>query len=164
MGTRKKLEDMATKEKEIAKTAALKNELEASIYGSRDKLERDDIIKVSTEEQREEVTKLCTEFEEWMYEAGSDKNEFEQRLNKLKDLLGPMEERALELEAREDLAGNVKELIDDSKAMKEKIVKDMPWVNANKTADATTKLTEFEDWWTKKQEKQAALPLHEAPA
>merc|ERR1711879_945672 len=31
------------------------------------------------------------------------------------------------------------------------------------TAAAAEKLTEFEEWWAKQQEKQAKLPLHEAP-
>merc|ERR1711862_1079052 len=74
------------------------------------------------------------------------------------------EERATELENRAELPENVKELIEDSKAMKASIEKDMPWVNENKTIAAAKKLTEFEEWWMKKQDQQAALPLHEAPA
>ncbi|CAE7648003.1 HSP70-17, partial [Symbiodinium sp. CCMP2456] len=79
----KRLEELKEKEEQAAALAGLRNELEAYIYGSRDKLERDDIIKVSTEEQRSEITKLCTDYEEWMYEAGASKAEFE---SKLKDL------------------------------------------------------------------------------
>merc|ERR1712137_821163 len=77
------LEEKARTEDETLKVAGMKNELEASIYGNRDKLERDDIVKVSTEEQREEITKLCTEYEEWMYETGSTKSDYETRLQKL---------------------------------------------------------------------------------
>merc|ERR1712151_439291 len=133
-------------------------------YGARDKLDREDIIKVSTDEQREELTKYCTEYEEWMYEGVSERNEYENRLSKLKDLLGPMEERALELEARSELPETVKELIEDSRAMQGHIEKNMSWVNENKTAAAAKKLADFEEWWTKKLDQQAALPLHEAPA
>mmetsp|Transcript_6461 Transcript_6461/g.15969 ORF Transcript_6461/g.15969 Transcript_6461/m.15969 type:complete len:181 (+) Transcript_6461:32-574(+) len=68
------------------------------------------------------------------------------------------------MEARADLPDNVKELVADAKAMKAHIAKNMSWVNENKTADAAKKLSEFEEWWAKKQEKQAALPLYEAPA
>ena len=76
--------------------AGLRNELEAYIYGSRDKMERDDIVKVSTEQQREGVSKLCTEYEDWIHEAGHHpKSEFETKLKALQDLLSPMEERAL---------------------------------------------------------------------
>merc|ERR1712207_48454 len=50
--TRKKLEDQSVKEEEVAKVTALKNELEAAIYSSREKLEREDIVQVSQEAQR----------------------------------------------------------------------------------------------------------------
>mmetsp|Transcript_11705 Transcript_11705/g.34200 ORF Transcript_11705/g.34200 Transcript_11705/m.34200 type:complete len:915 (-) Transcript_11705:114-2858(-) len=160
-----KLVDIATKEAEVMAVAGMKNELEAAIYGSRDKLEREDIVKVSTEEQREEVTKYCTEYDEWMYEATDNtKSAYEERLTKLQDLLGPMEERALELESRPDVVDQVKEAVDDMKKTQKHIAKNMTWVSTNKTEAALKKLTEFEEWWTKKQEQQEKLPLHEAPA
>merc|ERR1711924_588662 len=77
-------------EEEVQMVAELKNELEAAIYGARDKLEQEDILKVSTEEQREAVTKLYTDFDEWMYESSIEKNEYDKRLSELKDLLGPI--------------------------------------------------------------------------
>eukprot|EP00931_Biecheleriopsis_adriatica_P050390 TRINITY_DN2916_c0_g1_i1.p1 TRINITY_DN2916_c0_g1~~TRINITY_DN2916_c0_g1_i1.p1 ORF type:complete len:917 (+),score=314.47 TRINITY_DN2916_c0_g1_i1:111-2861(+) len=160
----KRLKDMAQKEGEAAAVAGLKNELEAYIYGSRDKLERDDIVQVSTEDQRQEVLKLCTEHEEWMYEAGASKSDFETKLKSLQDLLQPMEERALELEARADLPDSVKEELDTVKEIKAHIKKNMSWVTENKTEAAAEKLKEFETWWAKKQEQQKSLPLHEAPA
>merc|ERR1711972_1012924 len=70
---RKHLEEMAKAEEEVQAVNEMKNQLEAAIYGSRDKVERDDIVKVSTESQREEVVKLCTEYEEWMYEGATAK-------------------------------------------------------------------------------------------
>jgi hypoxia up-regulated 1 len=160
----KLLENMTAKEQEVKAVQGLKNELEAQIYSSRDKLESEDVIKVSTEEQREEVTKLCTEYEEWMYEAGATKNDYDTRLAKLNDLLGPIQERAIELEARADIPGAVKEIVDAAKDMQSFIEKNMSWVNASKTAAAVEKLTEFEEWWAKRQTAQAVLPLHEAPA
>ena len=36
-----------------------------------------DIIEVSTEEQREELTKKCAEYEDWMYEAIASRNTVE---------------------------------------------------------------------------------------
>merc|ERR1719343_1488576 len=124
--------------------AGVKNDLEAAIYGSRDKLERDDIVKVSTEDQREDVMKLCTEYEEWMYEGGSSKNDYEMRITKLQDLLGPMEERALELEARSDLPDMVQDSVEDMRKTHAFIEKNMTWVNSSKTEAAMQKLTEFE--------------------
>jgi len=159
-----KLEVMAEAEAEVLAVAGMKNDLEASIYASRDKLEREDIMKVSTEEQREEVNKLCMEYEEWLYESGATKSDYEQRLSKLQDLLGPMEERATELEARPDVEEQVQDGLSDMKKVHAHIVKNMSWVNPNKTQDALKRLEEFEEWWKKKLELQKKLPLTEAPA
>lgn len=162
----KRLKALKEHEQEAASMAGLRNELEAYIYGSKDKMEREDIIKVSTEEQREEINKLCTEYEEWVHEAGEGhgKSDFEAKLKSLQDLLSPMEERALELEARIDLPETVEEEIATIKDIKKHIAKNMTWVSTNKTDAATEKLADFESWWAKKQQQQAKLPLHEAPA
>merc|ERR1712032_518896 len=88
----------------------------------------------------------------------------EKKLENLKALLGPMEERALEFEAREDLPDLVKEYLDDIKQSKSAIKKNMTWVNESKIEKAQETLTEFSDWWTQRQEKQKSLPLSEAPA
>lgn len=142
----------------------LKNELESLIYSARDKMEGETLMQVSTTEQRDEVTKLCGEVEEWSYEGSINKNDYEQRLESLKALLGPMEERVVEMEAREDLPGTVKDYIDDVKDIKKMMKKNMSWVNETKIEKADEKLTEFTEWWSQRQEKQKALPLSEAPA
>jgi len=161
---KKRFESMAKHEAEVMAMNAVKNELEAAIYGTRDKLERDDMVKVSTEEQREEIMKLCSEYEDWMYESSTAKNEYDKRLERLEELLGPIQERSLELESRADMPDTVKEAMSDMRSTLDQIQKDMPWVDANKTQASATKLNEFEDWWKKKMEQQDALPLHEAPA
>jgi len=161
---KKAMEVMAAAEHEVHLVNELKNELEAMVYSARDKMEGDTLMKVSTSEQREEVTKLCNEIEEWSYEGSTEKHDYEQRLQSLRALLGPMEERALELEAREDLPDTVKEQVDEMKQIRTMIRKDMRWVNESKIEKADEKLTEFTDWWSQRQEKQKELPLSEAPA
>merc|ERR1719460_3362567 len=160
--SRKLMESLAKEEEEVKAVHQIKNELEAAIYGSRDKVEREDIVKVSTEEQREEVVKLCTEYEEWMYEGGTAKSEYESRLNKLKDLLGPMEERSIELESREDVSDKVKSAVAAFEKYHTDLKKNKTWVNETKLETTLQKLTEFQEWWNKKEEQQKALPLHEA--
>ncbi|CAE8714382.1 unnamed protein product [Polarella glacialis] len=160
---KKKMEDQAEKEAEVGALAGLKNELEAAIYGSRDKLEKDEIIKVSTEPQREEVTKLCNELEEQDW-TGLKKTDYENQLKTLQDLLGPLEERALEYEARADLPDTVKEALDAVKQMQAHIAKNLSWVNSSKTEAAEKKTDELKEWWSKKTKQQKELPLSEAPA
>lgn len=160
----KKVKGIIEVESEILAAAGLKNDLEAAIYSSRDKLEGDSLMKVSTEEQRQEITTLTMEYEDWMYEPGATKTDYSQRLQKLQDLMGPIEERALELESRSDVVEMVDDVLTEVKKTKATIVKNMTWVSENKTEAANKKLTEFEAWWDKKMEQQRALPLHEAPA
>jgi len=158
------LQDMAAKEQEVHAVNEVKNELEASVYAARDKLEGDLLVKVTTEEQREEVSKLCTEIDEWVYEGSVQKSDYDERLERLNALLGPMDERIVELEAREDLPSTVGEAVASMKEMEATVRKDMPWVNASKVEKAQEKLAEFMSWWTQRQDKQKELPLSEAPA
>lgn len=161
---KEKLEVMAKNEHEVHAVNELKNELEASIYGARDKLDTETLRTVSTEEQREEVLKLCTEIEDWTYEGSIEKHAYEKRLDSLRALLGPVEERATELEARADLPDMIKEALADVQRTKATLKKNMTWVNESKIEKAQEKLTEFTEWWGQRQEKQKALPLSEVPA
>lgn len=155
---------MFKQEQDVQAMNQIKNELEADIYSSREKVERDDIVKVSTEDQRTEVTKLCTEYEEWMYESSIEKSEYESRVNKLKELLGPMEERAQELDARSDLPDQVGDAVAKINKYRADLTKNKTWVNETKLEAVVKKVTDFEEWWQKRQEAQKDLPLHEAPA
>lgn len=161
---KKKLQAMADKEAEVQAVKEMSNELEAAIYSAREKVEMETLMQVSTEEQREAVTKLCGDIEEWTYEGSTEKHEYEKRLDGLKELLGPMEERAQELEARSELGDTIKEAVEEWEKSRQHIEKDMPWVNATKLEAAKTKVDEFNKWWAQRQEKQQDLPLHEAPA
>merc|ERR1719217_1236768 len=68
------------------------------------------------------------------------------------------------MESRADLPDMVKDDIDGMKKDKAHLLTNMTWVNSTKVEKIGTQLEEFEEWWTKKQESQASLPLHEAPA
>merc|ERR1719329_421853 len=158
------MEAMASHEAEVQAVREMSNELEAAIYAARDKLESETIMQVSAEDQREAVTKLCSEIEDWTYEGSSEKHEYQKRLDSLNALLGPMKERAEELEHRADLGDTVKEALEDLEKTRDTIKKNMTWVNETKIEAAVTKIEEFQTWWAGRQEKQKELPLYEAPA
>lgn len=159
-----KLQQQAEHELEVMAIASIKNELEASIYSSRDTMDREDVQKVTTEQQREEVSKLAADLEEWMFEPGATKVDYDTKLQSLKDLLSPMEERASEFEARENVEEAVVAAVEKAELAAVTIAKDMPWVNQTKVEAAKTKQDEFSEWYAKRKEMQAKLPLHEAPA
>jgi len=162
--SKQRLALMASKEEEVKAVDAIKNELEAMVYGSRDKLESEDTIKVSTEAQREEVTKKCSEVEDWIGEGSTVKADFDTRVKELRDLMDPMQERVTEMEARSDLPDLVPEQLEAVEKMQAHIAKNMSWVSENKTSAAAEKLEEFKTWWAKKEEEQKALPLSDVPA
>merc|ERR1719401_2497752 len=69
------------------------------------------------------------------------------------------------MEARSDLPGNVKDSIDAMRKQAAGLGKgNKTFVNETKLEAALTKVTEFEEWWAKKQESQKKVALHEAPA
>mmetsp|Transcript_94714 Transcript_94714/g.149842 ORF Transcript_94714/g.149842 Transcript_94714/m.149842 type:complete len:908 (+) Transcript_94714:64-2787(+) len=160
----KLLEEMAKAEADALLVNQLKNDLESIIYSGREKCEMEDFQKCSTSDERDQITALATEYEEWMYEGSIAKDEYESRLKKLRDLIGPVEERLSEMEARVDLPGNVKDGVDAMKKQAATLGKNKTFVNETKLEAAMTKVTEFEEWWSKKQESQKKLALHETPA
>eukprot|EP00428_Durinskia_dybowskii_P019552 CAMPEP_0170213858 /NCGR_PEP_ID=MMETSP0116_2-20130129/6555_1 /TAXON_ID=400756 /ORGANISM="Durinskia baltica, Strain CSIRO CS-38" /LENGTH=906 /DNA_ID=CAMNT_0010464413 /DNA_START=121 /DNA_END=2841 /DNA_ORIENTATION=+ len=161
---KKSLAELALKENDVKALAGLKNELEASIYGSREKVEHADIRHVTTQEQRDALTALASELEEWMYESGATKSDYEQNIARLQGVMLPMEERARELELRSGIVESVAESVGDMKSSMAHVEANMTWVSPNKTEAVGRKLQEFEQWWAKKMERQESLPLHEAPA
>jgi len=161
---KRKLRDITKNEEEIAAVNQIRNDLESLIYTCRDTVERDDIMKVSSLEQREKVREVSMEYEEWMYEPGASRDKFQEKFSTLHALVESMESRASELEARHKLVDTVKEAIENVGNTRAHIKKKMKWVSTNATQEALKKLTEFEDWWRQKQQFQARLPLHEEPA
>lgn len=163
--SQKLLEEMAKLEAEAHLVNQLKNDLESIIYSGREKIEMEDFVKCSTEDERSQISALCTEYEEWMYEGALAKDEYESRLKKLRDLINPVEERLSEMEARSDLPGTVKDGIEGMKKQAAKLSQNKSlFVNETKKEAALTKVAEFEEWWSKKQEAQKKLALNEAPA
>jgi len=160
-----KLENMDKTEQEFKQVVGIKNELEASIYSSRDKMDREDIIKISTAQQREAVIKLCMEYEDFMYEPGSTLKDYQDRLLTLQDMVAAMEERSVELEARQDtLPELVDEVTTEVRKTLSHIKRNVTWMNPNKTEALAASLADFKVWWEKKLQQQNVLPLHEAPA
>jgi len=92
------------------------------------------------------------------------KADYETRLQQLRNLMEPMQERATELEARADLPDWLTETLETVEKMQAHVAKNMSWVSENKTSAATEKLEEFTTWWAKRDEQQKALPSSDVPA
>merc|ERR550534_2412841 len=142
----------------------VKNTLESTIYSYRDKLETDEIIKVTTEEERAKISTLSAETEEWLFGDGTEADlaTYNERLRSLQGLMEPGFERQRELLEREDLPEFVDSTLVSIGSMRDE-VKNMTWVNETKIEAANSKLLEFETWWEDVSKKQQDLPAHEVP-
>jgi hypoxia up-regulated 1 len=154
------------KDDDARKLDSVANEVEAYIYGTRDKLESESWIGVTTEEIRTELSTLLTETDEWLQDSNPERTlqDFEGKLQALQGKADPIQERALELEYRPDVVDWVKDELEEAQKWQEILVKNMTWIESNKTQKVAEKIEEFTTWWTKVQEKQKTTPVHEAPA
>jgi hypoxia up-regulated 1 len=81
-----KLKAMKEKEKEKKKRAAAINSLEAFIFDTKDKLNQNDFIKCSTEEEREQIKAKLDDADMWLSEADDsvETKVFGEKLSELK--------------------------------------------------------------------------------
>ena len=86
--TRIKLAAIKEKEKEKRKRAAAINALETFLFDLRDKLEQDEFIKCSKEEEREKVRSKLDEVDAWLGEtdAAIPLKDFQDKLAELKNV------------------------------------------------------------------------------
>jgi hypothetical protein len=158
-------EDAARRDREEAL-----NNLEAYIYSSKDFLTNDDVIEVTTEEQRETFTAKLDEAEEWMYDSGSDAktDEFRSKLKALKDLRTPIALRRDELEKRPTAAKSLREGLTSMKDLIESMKPNMtlpeePLWTEEDVKGAFKVIADIEKWLTEKEEAQSKLEKHVTP-
>merc|ERR1712196_214669 len=156
---------MGQRDEDAKKLDAVSNDLESFIYGTRDKLESESWIGVTTEEMRTELSGMLTSSDEWLQDYNPDRTlqDFQGKLRELQEKSDPIQERALELEYRPDVIDFVKEEMEEANKGYDMIVKNMTWVNANKAQKVFEKIGNFTEWWNKVSEKQKTTPSHEAP-
>merc|ERR1711988_714786 len=88
------------RDEDAKKLDAVSNDLESFIYGTRDKLESESWIGVTTEEMRTELSSLLTSTDEWLQDSDPARTlqDFEGKLQALQGKADPIQERALELD------------------------------------------------------------------
>jgi hypoxia up-regulated 1 len=103
-GAMARLDVMNEADQEVRRVEAAKNTLEAFVYESREKLSSDEnCLQVSTEEEREEISSMLMQTEDWLYEdeaMNGNASVFEAKINGLNEKVRPIKFRAFELEER----------------------------------------------------------------
>jgi hypoxia up-regulated 1 len=161
------LAELARKDKERMLLEEAKNHLESYVYKIKNKFADDEenIAKISTAEQREEISKLAMEAEDWLFDEG-DTAELEVVKAKYEALIAPAEKvwfRLSESIARPAAVKNLKDKLAEVEEKFGKWVAEREYITEGEKADLAAKFEGARKWLADKEEEQAAKAPHEDP-
>lgn len=146
------------------------NNLEAFVVDTQMKIDMEEFAECATEEEIEEIRKLCSETSEWLYDDGydADTEMFEEKLGVLKEKTNAMYYKHWEHRERPDAVTAIRNMLNSSKEflkMSKNFTKE-----ANEDKDVFTqveievlekKIEETEEWLNKSIKEQEQLKKHE---
>lgn len=144
-----------------------KNKLESYFYYVKNKLidDEDNIAKVSTEEQREELSKLAMEAEDWLFDEG-DTADVETIQAKYDELATPAEKVWFRLKEMTERPAAVKALNEKLVEIEEKFTKwvtDLTHITEEEKTDVYNKIESARKWLSDNVDAQAEKAGHEDP-
>ena len=154
-----KLAELERKDKERIMLEEARNKVESYIYRIKNKLIDDEVNigRVSTEVQREEISKLAMEAEEWMYDEGY-KADLATMEDKYAELSVPAEKiflRVEELTKRPEAMEALKAKLQKVEELMKKWETTMPQVTEEERAEVLTKVDDVKKWISEMEEAQA---------
>ncbi len=163
-----KLLEIERKDKERVLLEEARNKVEGYIYHIKNKLvdAEDAIAKVSTEEQRTEISKLAEDAEEWMYDDGA-KAGLDEMVAKYAELSTPAEKiflRVSETTARPEAIVTLQAKLTKIEELMTKWETTMPQVTKEERDDVLEKVANVRKWISEKEDAQAKLGPTEEPA
>jgi len=149
------------------KREAALNDLEGYSYKVKNRLteEEDELKKVSTDEQRQEVIDLCNTTEEWLYDEGrsADMAAYKAKQKEITKIAEPIFFRFAELTAR---PAAVKQATKDLTEVRTKVggwAESKPHITDVEKEKLLEAVTAAEAWIAEKEAAQALVKAHEAP-
>jgi hypoxia up-regulated 1 len=157
----KRHKQLMKEEKERTDKINAKNDVEAWIFSSRQKLNEDGMELVSTEEERSAISTLLEEGEDWLWEDGEDvaasvyKSKKSNMTTEVKDVFF----RYDELEQRANALKHFKAVVEDTRSRtsnwtsreeKRIAANESTWIHKNETDRLTKMVNEAETWLMEK--------------
>ena len=163
-----KLAELTRKDDERIALDEAKNKVESYIYHIKNKLidDEENIAKITTEAQREEVRKLSEDAEEWMYDDGytADLATFEAKYAEISEPMEKIKFRLAEAEARPEAIKALNKKLGKVEDLIAKWVEEKPQVTEEEREDVLSKIEEVRKWISDNEEKQASTDPSEDPA
>nr|QBS00792.1 HSP70 [Agave sisalana] len=152
-----RLEALDKKDAERRRTAELKNNLEEYIYSTREKLEdNEEIVKVSTEKERQSFAEKLSEVQEWLYTDGEDAtaSEFKDRLDSLKAIGDPIFFRWNELTARPAASEHARMYLGELQKTVSNWETNKPWLPKARIEEVLSEADKVKSWLEEKESQQ----------
>merc|ERR1712170_334538 len=161
-------EELARKDRERVMLEEARNKVESYSYFIKNKLmdDEENVGKVSTEEQREEIRQLASEATDWLDFDGYDAD-LETMQAKYKELSEPAEKiwfRLAEMTARPEAIAAMNDSLDKVEEVLKKWETSKPQITDDEKADVREKMDGIRKWIQEKVEEQDAKQPHEDPA
>lgn len=165
--SRAKLEGLDQMDRDRVKLEASRNKVESYVYKIKNTLadKEEELKEISTEEQREECSKLAAEAQDWMEEEGY-KAEFAVIEDKYADLSEPFEKIMLRLKEKTARPQAVKKLNKNLGEIEELMTKweaTKPQITEAERNGVLGKVEQVRKWLSDNLEKQEATQPHEPP-
>lgn len=159
--------ELARLDKERILLEEAKNKLESYFYSVKNKLldDEENIAKISTEEEREELKKLSSEAEDWLFDEG-DTADLETILSKYDDLATPAEKVWFRLKESTARPAAVKALNEKLVEIEEKFTKwatNLTHITDEEKGDVFAKIESARKWLADKVDEQSQLAAHDEP-
>ncbi|KAL0878994.1 hypothetical protein ABMA27_003974 [Loxostege sticticalis] len=155
--------------KRVERETALNN-LEAFVVDAQMKMDMEEFAECGTQEQIDEIRKLCSETSDWLYEDGYEAATelFEEKLAQLKEKTNPIFYKNWEHRERPDAVAAMKNMLNSSQEFLKMAKNFTKESNAEKDIFTDVeigvlekKITETEAWLTKSVAEQEALKKNE---
>ncbi|XP_073058165.1 heat shock 70 kDa protein 17-like [Primulina eburnea] len=161
-----KLEALDKKDAERKRTAELKNNLEGYIYSTKDKLESEEFVKVSSDKERRSFLEKLAEVEDWLYMDGEDAsaNEFKERLDMLKAIGDPIFLRYNELTARPAASEHALKYLTELQQVVKGWEKDKSWLPRQRIDEVIGEAEKLKNWLNAKEAEQRKTSVFGTPA
>ena len=161
------IEHLAELDKKRVLLEEAKNKLESYFYHVKNKLldDEENIAKISTEEQREELSKLAREAEDWLFDEG-DTADLETIQAKYDEIATPAEKVWFRLKEMKDRPAAVKALNEKLTEIEEKFtnwVTNLTHITEEEKSDVFAKIESARKWLSDNVDAQAEKKGHEDP-
>ncbi|XP_027127325.2 heat shock 70 kDa protein 17 [Coffea arabica] len=160
-----KLEILDKKDEERKRTAELKNNLEGYIYNTREKLESEEFEKISSSQERQSFSEKLEEVQEWLYTDGEDATaaEFQERLDMLKAIGGPIFFRYDELTARPAALEYARKYLTELQQIILKWETEKTWLPRERIDEVRSMAEKVKNWFNDKEAEQKKTSLFSKP-